>query len=86
MGKSLSHTAPPFLFVVVPQAELPDLLDALDGVSTASVPEGLLRDMEDVNSKGGAVHLREVRHRLGVSRRGGAQRPCVMRVCWGTTS
>jgi hypothetical protein len=83
MGKSLSHTAPPF-FLVVPQAELPDLLDALDGVSTASVPEGLLRDMEDVNSKGGAVHLREVRHRLGVSRRGGgAQRPCVVRVCVG---
>lgn len=43
------------------QAELPDLLEALDGVSTASVPDGLLRDMEDVNSKGGAVHLREVR-------------------------
>jgi hypothetical protein len=42
------------------QAEMPDLLAALDGVSTASVPDGLLRDMEDVNSKGGVVHLREV--------------------------
>lgn len=51
------------------QAELPDLLDALDGVSTASVPEGLLRDMEDVNSKGGAVHLREILQEMGELRR-----------------
>jgi hypothetical protein len=48
------------------QAELPDLLEALDGVSTASVPDGLLRDMEDVNGKGGAVHLREVRPQFRV--------------------
>jgi hypothetical protein len=43
------------------QAELPDLLEALDGVSSASVPEGLLREIEEVNSIGGAQHLQEVR-------------------------
>ena len=30
-------------------------------VQHASVPDGLLRDTEDVNGRGGAVHLREVR-------------------------
>jgi hypothetical protein len=43
------------------QAELPDLLEALDGVSSASVPEGLLREIEEVNSIGGVQHLQEVR-------------------------
>lgn len=42
------------------QAELPDLLEALDGSSTASVPEALLRDIDEVNSIGGTQHLREV--------------------------
>lgn len=42
------------------QAELPDLLEALDGVSSASVPEGLLREIEEVGSIGGPQHLQEV--------------------------
>jgi len=42
------------------QADLPDLLEALDGSSSASIPEALLRDIEEVNSIGGTQHLREV--------------------------
>lgn len=45
----------------VAQADLPDLLEALDGSASASVPEALLRDMEEVNSIGGSQHLKEVR-------------------------
>ncbi len=43
------------------QAELPDLLDALDGSSTAAVPEALLREIKEVSSIGGTQHLREAR-------------------------
>ncbi|KAF8060549.1 BRO1 [Scenedesmus sp. PABB004] len=51
------------------QAELPDLLEALDGSAAASVPEGLLRDMEEVSSIGGTQHLREILQEMGELRR-----------------
>eukprot|EP00878_Enallax_costatus_P005711 GHUV01005989.1.p1 GENE.GHUV01005989.1~~GHUV01005989.1.p1 ORF type:complete len:726 (+),score=266.47 GHUV01005989.1:1137-3314(+) len=51
------------------QAELPDLLEALDGSSTASVPDSLLRDIEEVNSIGGTQHLREILQEMGELRR-----------------
>eukprot|EP00879_Flechtneria_rotunda_P013649 GHRR01014259.1.p1 GENE.GHRR01014259.1~~GHRR01014259.1.p1 ORF type:complete len:727 (+),score=319.48 GHRR01014259.1:344-2524(+) len=47
------------------QADLPDLLEALDGSAAASVPEGLLRDMEEVNTIGGTQHLREILQEMG---------------------
>jgi hypothetical protein len=44
-----------------PQAELPDLLDALDGSApAAAVPEGLALELGEVASIGGAAHLRGV--------------------------
>jgi hypothetical protein len=44
------------------QAELPDLLEALDGASpAAAVPENVARELADVAAIGGAGHLRGVR-------------------------
>jgi hypothetical protein len=64
LGAVYSHISFTFLLravcVAALQAELPDLLEALDGVSSASVPEGLLREIDEVNSIGGAQHLQEV--------------------------
>lgn len=44
------------------QAELPELLEALDGATpAAAVPEGLARELEEVQGIGGSAHLRGVR-------------------------
>eukprot|EP00775_Hariotina_reticulata_P008073 gene8073-8268_t len=51
------------------QADLPDLLEALDGSSSASIPESLLRDIEEVNNIGGTQHLREILQEMGELRR-----------------
>ena len=42
------------------QAELPDLLEALDGSSRAAIPDPVLHDMEELQSIGGAEHLNSV--------------------------
>lgn len=42
------------------QAELPDLLNALDGSSSAAVPTALLHDVEEVQNIGGVAHLQSV--------------------------
>ncbi|WIA35320.1 hypothetical protein OEZ86_003775 [Tetradesmus obliquus] len=55
--------------ITLKQAELPDLLEALDGVSSASVPEGLLREIEEVGSIGGPQHLQEILTEMGELRR-----------------
>lgn len=44
-----------------PQAELPELLEALDGSSpAAALPDALARELTDVAAMGGATHLRGV--------------------------
>ena len=50
-------------------ADLPDLLDALDGAGSAGVPEALLREVEDVERMGGTGHLRGILAEVGELRR-----------------
>jgi hypothetical protein len=64
--------------ILDPQAELPELLEALDGASPASaLPEGLARELADVAGIGGVAHLRGVRARGGCWSGGWAVGGCV---------
>jgi len=51
------------------QAELPDLLEALDGSSRAAIPDPVLHDMEELQSIGGAEHLNSLLSEIGDLRR-----------------
>ncbi|WIA15140.1 hypothetical protein OEZ85_001828 [Tetradesmus obliquus] len=66
---TLKQAELPDLLEALDGAELPDLLEALDGVSSASVPEGLLREIEEVGSIGGPQHLQEILTEMGELRR-----------------
>jgi hypothetical protein len=47
--------------IALRQAEMPELLEALDGAApAAAVPESLSRELEDVQGIGGSAHLRGV--------------------------
>ena len=40
--------------------ELPDLLDAIDSNQASALPEGLRRELEEVQRTGGVTYLKEV--------------------------
>lgn len=44
---------------------LPDILEALDARTTASLSEGLKRDLEDIQSVGGYQHLKDILAEVG---------------------
>ncbi|GBF94332.1 hypothetical protein Rsub_06954 [Raphidocelis subcapitata] len=56
--------------VTLRQAELPELLEALDGAApAAALPEGLARELGEVAGMGGAAHLRGILAEVGELRR-----------------
>ncbi|GBF91561.1 hypothetical protein Rsub_04301 [Raphidocelis subcapitata] len=56
--------------VALRQAELPELLEALDGATpAAAVPEGLKRELEEIQTIGGSSHLRGILSEMGELRR-----------------
>ena len=42
------------------ELELPDLLEALDARTSSALPEGVRRELEEISSIGGLVHIKEI--------------------------